>query len=86
MANNNCSAATSNTKGKFPYTRSITVLETVNEAAVKSKAVGVNYVPVQLEPCIVLRGKWLKDAGFDIKHKLTINVRHNQLILEPITD
>ena len=83
MATNDCKALPSTTKDKLPYTRNITVLETVSEAAVKSKAVGVNYVPINLEPCIVLRGKWLKEAGFDIRHKLTITVEHNQLRLAP---
>ncbi|WDE12838.1 hypothetical protein [Thalassomonas haliotis] len=51
-------------KVKYPTYRQLTVQQTVSCTASKTRGIGINYVPVKLEPCIVLRGKWLKLAGF----------------------
>ena len=71
-------------KAKYPHTRELTILETLcNPSGSSPKPVGVSYVPVNLEPCILLRGKWLRDAGFDIGEKITITVNPNELVITP---
>lgn len=62
-----------------PNTRNITVLETVVEPSKKVRSAGLTYIPVQLEPFIVLRGQWLTDIGFEPGQKLTVHVEHNLL-------
>ena len=69
------------TRDKYPQTRHLKVLETVVETPPKVRRVGVTYVPVQLEPCIVLRGKWIREAGFDIGQETTITVESNKLLI-----
>jgi len=39
----------------------------------------VSLLSRRLEPCIVLRGKWIKDAGFNIGQKVTVTVESNAL-------
>lgn len=68
---------------KFPLTRQLTVLETVIESKTKIRGAGVTYSPVQLEPCIILRGKWLRGAGFNIGQKITITVDEGVLVISP---
>jgi len=70
-------------KVKYPIYRQLTVQETICGAAAKTRGIGINYVPVKLEPCIVLRGKWLKIAGFPIGQKLSIRVNQDELIITP---
>lgn len=73
------------TKVKYPTTRHLTVLETICESAVKIRGIGINYAPVNLEPCILLRGKWLREAGFPIGQKVTITVEGGMLVLKPVS-
>lgn len=74
----------SSVKEKYPQTRQLTILETVsNPTGSTPRQVGVSYIPVQLEPCAVLRGKWLREAGFQIGQKVTITVTDNRLVIEP---
>jgi len=40
-------------------------------------------VPVKLEPCVVLRGKWLRLAGFPVGQKLSIVVNREKLVITP---
>ncbi|MEE8059453.1 MAG: SymE family type I addiction module toxin, partial [Pseudomonadales bacterium] len=70
-------------KAKFPYTRQLTILETICNPTSRLRGAGISYVPVHLEPCAILRGKWLKDAGFSIGQKITIQVSGNELIITP---
>ncbi|WDE10239.1 SymE family type I addiction module toxin [Thalassomonas haliotis] len=70
-------------KVKYPTYRQLTVQETVCCTASKTRGIGINYVPVKLEPCIVLRGKWLKLAGFATGQKISIRVNQGQLIITP---
>ncbi|WDE07059.1 type I toxin-antitoxin system SymE family toxin [Thalassomonas viridans] len=71
------------TKAKYPTFRQLTVLETTRDRAVKTRSIGVNYVPVVLEPCVVLRGKWLQQAGFSTGKKVTVTVEKDRLVLTP---
>ncbi|WDE11408.1 SymE family type I addiction module toxin [Thalassomonas haliotis] len=66
-------------KVKYPIYRQLTVLETVCESAVKVRGVGINYAPVKLEPCLVLRGKWLRQAGFTVGQKVSIAVNQEEM-------
>jgi len=66
---------------KYPQSRELKVLETVMEAPSKARSVGLTYIPICLEPCIVLRGKWLSKAGFDIGQKVTVTVESNELYI-----
>ena len=70
-------------KVKYPIYRQLTVQETICGAAAKTRGIGINYVPVKLEPCIVLRGKWLKLAGFPTGQKIGITVNQGELIITP---
>ena len=70
-------------KVKYPTSRQLTVLETVCESAVKIRGIGINYMPVNLEPCIVLRGKWLKEAGFAMGQKVTVTIKESELLIKP---
>ncbi|WDE13811.1 SymE family type I addiction module toxin [Thalassomonas haliotis] len=70
-------------KVKYPIYRQLTVLETVFESAAKTRGIGINYVPVNLEPCIVLRGKWLRQAGFTVGQKLSIKVNQEEIHIIP---
>ncbi|WDE09576.1 SymE family type I addiction module toxin [Thalassomonas haliotis] len=70
-------------KVKYPIYRQLTVQETICGTAAKSRGIGINYVPVKLEPCIVLRGKWLKLAGFSIGEKISIAVNQGEIVITP---
>ncbi|WDE04845.1 type I addiction module toxin, SymE family [Thalassomonas viridans] len=70
-------------KAKYPVIRHLTVLETTCESAVKVRGVGINYVPVNLEPCIIIRGKWLRQAGFATGQKVRITVNEQDLRITP---
>ena len=68
-------------KVKYPTYRQLTVLETPRESTVKSRGIGINYVPVHLEPCVVLRGKWLEQAGFAIGQKIAVVTNQGEIVL-----
>ncbi|WP_281558306.1 SymE family type I addiction module toxin [Thalassomonas sp. RHCl1] len=68
-------------KVKYPIYRQLTVLETTCESAGKTRGIGINYVPVHLEPCIVLRGKWLRQAGFPVGHKVSVVINQEEIII-----
>jgi len=70
-------------KVKYPIYRQLTVQETVCGTTGKSRGIGINYVPVKLEPCIVLRGKWLRLAGFPTGQKLSIVVNQEEIVITP---
>ena len=70
-------------KVNYPIYRQFTVLETICESAVKIRGIGINYVPVNLEPCIVLRGKWLRQAGFAIGRKVSIVINPEEIHITP---
>jgi len=70
-------------KVKYPIYRQLTVQETVCGTTGKSRGIGINYVPVNLEPCIVLRGKWLRKAGFATGEKVTVAVNQGEINLTP---
>ena len=70
-------------KVNYPIYRQFTVLETVCESAVKICGIGINYVPVNLEPCTVLRGKWLRQAGFTIGRKVSIIINPEEIFIKP---
>jgi len=70
-------------KAKYPIYRQLTVQETVCGSAAKTRGIGINYVPVKLEPCIVLRGKWLNKAGFSIGQKVSIAVNQQEVLITP---
>ncbi|WP_281556827.1 SymE family type I addiction module toxin [Thalassomonas sp. RHCl1] len=83
MADSNHTSEPSSAKAKYPASRQLTVLETICENAAKTRGVGLNYVPVVLEPYIVLRGKWLGQAGFTVGQKVTIVVNQDELRITP---
>ncbi|WDE11699.1 SymE family type I addiction module toxin [Thalassomonas haliotis] len=68
-------------KVKYPSYRQLTVLETTRESAAKNHGIGINYVPVNLEPCLVLRGKWLHQAGFTIGQKVDVVIKPDEIML-----
>jgi len=70
-------------KVKYPIYRQLTVLETVIGAAAKTRGIGINYVPVNLEPCVVLRGKWLRRAGFPVGLKVCVEINQEEIIIRP---
>ncbi|WDE09169.1 type I addiction module toxin, SymE family [Thalassomonas viridans] len=70
-------------KVKYPIYRQLTVQETICGTAAKTRGIGINYVPVKLEPCIVLRGKWLKLAGFPIGQKVSIAINQGAMVITP---
>ncbi|WDD96917.1 MULTISPECIES: SymE family type I addiction module toxin [Thalassomonas] len=70
-------------KVKYPRYRQLTVQETICDSAVKIRGTGINYVPVNLEPCIILKGKWLKKAGFSIGQKVTLLINPDEVIITP---
>ncbi|WDE02748.1 type I addiction module toxin, SymE family [Thalassomonas viridans] len=73
-------------KVKYPTYRRLTVLETTCEAPSKAHCIGINYVPVDLEPCIVLRGKWLRKTGFTPGQNVLITINPEQLMITPKHD
>ncbi len=79
MAKDNSTLDFRTTQVNSPITRNILVLETVTEPTKKVRNVGLTFSPVQLELCIVLRGKWLSDMGFKKGQKLTAYAEHNLL-------
>ncbi|WP_281557853.1 SymE family type I addiction module toxin [Thalassomonas sp. RHCl1] len=70
-------------KVKYPIYQQLTVQETVCTTATKTRGIGINYVPVKLEPCVVLRGKWLRLAGFPVGQKLSIVVNQAEVVITP---
>ena len=70
-------------KGKYPTYRQLTVLETTSASSLKNRSLGINYIPVTLEPCMVLRGKWLLQAGFPIGQKVCVEVNRGEIIITP---
>ncbi|WDE11031.1 SymE family type I addiction module toxin [Thalassomonas haliotis] len=70
-------------KAKYPIYRKLTVLETTRESAPKTRGIGINYVPVSLEPCLVLRGKWLRRAGFTAGKKVVVVIHEDELTIKP---
>jgi len=72
-------------KAKYPITRQLTVLETVLNSVVKVRGAGINYVPVNLQPCLVLQGKWLHEAGFPIGQKVEVTAEKDRLVLTPFS-
>ncbi|WDD99143.1 type I addiction module toxin, SymE family [Thalassomonas actiniarum] len=83
MAEYHHTSELSSAKVKYPIYRQLTVQETLCGASAKTRGIGINYVPVKLEPCIVLRGKWLKLAGFPIGQKISIEVNQGGLMITP---
>ncbi|WDE14020.1 SymE family type I addiction module toxin [Thalassomonas haliotis] len=83
MAESNHRSEPSPAKVKYPATRQLTVLETICENAAKTRGVGLNYVPVTLEPYMVLRGKCLTQAGFTVGDKVTVTVHQDKLMITP---
>ena len=83
MADFNHTPEPGSAKAKYPASRQLTVLETICETAGKTRGAGLNYVPVVLEPYIVLRGKWLTQAGFTIGQKVTVTAGDNGLMITP---
>ncbi|WP_281557001.1 SymE family type I addiction module toxin [Thalassomonas sp. RHCl1] len=73
----------SSAKVKYPIYRQLTVLETISGSAAKTRGIGINYVPVNIEPCVVLRGKWLRQAGFPIGQKVSIRVNPKEIVITP---
>ncbi|WDE10703.1 SymE family type I addiction module toxin [Thalassomonas haliotis] len=73
----------SSAKVKYPSSRQLTALETTCGTSVKPRAIGINYVPVILEPCLVLRGKWFREAGFVIGEKVTVTIDKGKLVIIP---
>ncbi|WDD97142.1 SymE family type I addiction module toxin [Thalassomonas actiniarum] len=70
-------------KVKYPIYRQLTVQETVCGSAARTRGIGINYVPVKLEPCVVLRGKWLRKAGFAVGQKVRIEVNQGAIYIIP---
>ncbi|WDE08811.1 type I addiction module toxin, SymE family [Thalassomonas viridans] len=70
-------------KVKYPIYRQLTVQETVCNTATKTRGIGINYVPVKLEPCVVLRGKWLRQAGFPAGQKISVVVDQAKVVITP---
>ncbi|WDE12569.1 SymE family type I addiction module toxin [Thalassomonas haliotis] len=70
-------------KAKYPIYRQLTVLETNCESGAKTRGIGINYVPVNLEPCVVLRGKWLRRAGFSVGQKVRVVVNQGEIVITP---
>jgi len=83
MAEYHHTPAQSSAKVKYPIYRQLTVQETICEAAAKSRGIGINYVPVKIEPCIVLRGKWLRKAGFSLGQKVNVVVNQGEVNITP---
>ncbi|CAA0098943.1 Uncharacterised protein [BD1-7 clade bacterium] len=83
MADQDITLEPRSAKEKFPISRKFTVLETVVEGYSRAKNIGVNYVPVKLEPCVVLRGKWLRDAGFEIGDEVVVTLNENDISIKP---
>ena len=86
MDKNDLNLQSRSAKEKYPQTRQLTILETVsNPTGSTPRQVGVSYVPIHLEPCAVLKGKWLREAGFNIGQKVTITVTDNRIVIVPAT-
>ncbi|WDE03699.1 type I addiction module toxin, SymE family [Thalassomonas viridans] len=83
MADSNHTPEPSSAKVKYPGPRQLTVLETICETAAKPHRAGLHCIPVTLEPYIVLRGKWLKQAGFTVGQKVTVTTNQNGLMITP---
>ena len=73
----------SSEKVKYPIYRQLTVKETTCESIVKVRGIGIHYTPVNLEPCIVLQGKWLRRAGFAIGQKVSVMVNEQEIVITP---
>ena len=71
---------------QFPYTRQLTVLETATTPRARAPSIGVHYIPVQLEPCIVLSGKCLRDAGFNSQQKIAVQVEEGALNIKRVAE
>ena len=64
--------------------RYLTIQDTVIEAPAKVRCVGITVVPVKLEPFLLLRGKWLKDAGFPSGQEVRISIEQNYMMIEAL--
>ncbi|MEE8057609.1 MAG: SymE family type I addiction module toxin [Pseudomonadales bacterium] len=82
MAKTNSTLEPRLAKAKFPYTRQLTVLESLCESS-KSNDAGVHYRLIHIIPCTILKGKWFVRAGFTPGHKMTIQVSENKLVITP---
>ncbi len=58
----------------FPYTRELTVLPSVFVEPPDLDGTVANPNALTLAPCIVLRGKWLKEMGFGIGQNATLHL------------
>ena len=83
MAKYHHTPETASAKVKYPIYRQLTVQETVCNTAMKTRGIGINYVPVKLEPCVLLRGKWLRQAGFPAGQKVSVVVRQAEIVIKP---
>ncbi|WDE05168.1 type I addiction module toxin, SymE family [Thalassomonas viridans] len=83
MADSNHTPEPRPAKAKYPAPRQLTVLETIRGTAKRTREVGLHYVPVVLEPCVVLRGKWLNQAGFTAGQKVTVTAGQEGLMITP---
>ncbi|WDE02476.1 SymE family type I addiction module toxin [Thalassomonas actiniarum] len=83
MAEHHHTSEPGSAKVKYPIYRKLTVLETSCESAGKTRGIGINYVPVNLEPCIVLRGKWLRRAGFSAGQKVNVVIDQEEIVIKP---
>ncbi|WDE11315.1 SymE family type I addiction module toxin [Thalassomonas haliotis] len=70
-------------KVKYPLHRHLTVQETLCESPVTGCGIEVNYMLVNLEPCVVLRGKWLRKAGFATGQKIDVIVNQGEVVITP---
>ena len=52
MAEYHHTSALVSAKVKYPRYRQLTVQETICDSAVKIRGTGINYVPVNVEPCM----------------------------------
>jgi toxic protein SymE len=59
-----------------------------NTSATKPRRLKVGYKPLKSPgvevPFLPLRGRWLRDAGFDIGRNVKIEVSEGRLTIEPV--
>ncbi|WDE05937.1 type I addiction module toxin, SymE family [Thalassomonas viridans] len=70
-------------KVKYPRHRHLTMQETLCESPAKDCGTGMEYMSVNPEPCVVLRGKWLRRAGFAAGQKVELIVNPGQVTIIP---
>ncbi|CAA0095288.1 Uncharacterised protein [BD1-7 clade bacterium] len=85
MAEDHITLESRSAKEKSPTPSTIRYTKVLETIPVKqrTRSAGVHYIPIDIDPCIVMSGKWLSKHGFVIGEDLTIELSNDCMIIRP---